>query len=81
MPTLIPFSPQEALTKVGRRVRVVRELNPLPAGTTGTVIGVSASHKGLVVIRWDLPPTTDRTWEHSFGKTKYEAYLAEIDQG
>jgi len=54
MPTLIPFSPQEAVTKVRKRVRVVR---------------------------WDLPPATQRTWEQWFGKTKYEAYLAEIDQG
>ena len=81
MPSLIPFRPQEALSKVGRRVRVDREHHLLPVGTTGTVIGVCATHKGLVVVRWDLPPTPDRTWEDWFGKTKYEAFLVEIDQG
>ena len=84
MPTqtsfLVPFSPDEASTKVGKRVRVIRELPPLPAGTTGTVIGVCSNHKGLVVVHWDLPIASDRTWENWFGKTKYEAYLTEIEQ-
>jgi len=80
MPSLIPFSPQEAVTKVGRRVRVVREHHLLPVGTTGTVIGVCATHRGLVVVRWDLPPATHWSWEQWFGKTTYQGYLAEINQ-
>jgi len=81
MATFIPFAPHEAVAKIGKRVHVVRENHLLPVGTTGTVIGVCATHSGLVVIRWDLPPDTHNSWEQWFGKTKYEACLAEIDQG
>jgi hypothetical protein len=75
---LTPFTPAEAQTKIGKRVRVIRDYVTVPLGTTGMVIGVHADHKGVLIIQWDLPPTASGPVQSWFGKTKYEKYLTEI---
>jgi hypothetical protein len=77
--SLTPFTATEAQAKIGKRVRVTREYSTVPLGTIGTVIGVHPQHKGVLVIQWNLPPTTSGPVQSWFGKTKYEKYLGEID--
>jgi hypothetical protein len=77
--SLTPFTPAEAKSKIGKRVRVTREYSTVPLGTTGTVIGVHSQHKGVLVVQWDLPPTMSGPVQGWFGKTKFEKYLVEMD--
>ena len=70
------FTPAEAWSKVGRRVRTRVAFSGVPQGTTGVVL-VPDDHPVSLPIRWDLPgrarPLVD--W---FSRQEYERFLEEV---
>jgi hypothetical protein len=75
---LIKFARQDALGKVGGRVRCFKAFGTVLSGANGKILAAHLEHDGYSLeIEWDLPrgPKPHRT---RVSKTEFEDYLIEV---
>jgi hypothetical protein len=81
------FSEEEALTKVGKRIRTGVEFSGVPRGSVGRVIRADRATGGFdLAIAWDLPtevrayrPDPTKLVVDWFTKDEYERFLDELE--
>lgn len=75
------FSQEEALGKVGHKIRTLIEFSGVPKGTTGVVLEPNDRLVSLP-IQWDLPERSYGVYPKPlvdwFTKDEYEKFLEEI---
>lgn len=72
------FTREEAMQKIGHKIRSLVEFSGVPLGTRGSVVDIYEVDSGCfdVVIKWDFPVGSELSQDR-FAKDTYERLLTE----